>query len=521
MPLQIIFSALIFLVFIAFCALEALVLLIIKVKTGHFIEFLADNFQITNESQLQHDLLMSQKQLRSDFKLQGTELNTALTESIQKNWVPAVRNMSQSLEEAVKHLNDQQQHGMGKLAGHFARQLDQSLGEHLSALAGSIESINTLHEQGTNRTQELLTHLDKTIALQTETDKRVNEVLKSLADARQSIMDSSTQLNHVFSQSATKLTDAFDQSTDKLTDTFDQSTTKLTAAVDQSAAKLTDAFDQSTEMLTGTFDESLALVSTSFADGSASLANALKDGRDALQTTFISGQSSLNQTLLGGQDSLNQLLTDGANQLKQSYVDGAEQLNLVLVRSSEMTSEISNLLLNAQQEAAKLREDQVATESQISGYFDQMHNQINRLQDDLQANLIDIFAKFTDLTSMTLTQSEEKSQQMMATLSEQSTTLMNTLDDQVRELSFLVRDVSGEISGLNKTLDNSVQGFGEQLQLNTQHTFTAFDEGLTNIVAHLSRTIEMISDAVDDLPGAVASVRDLIEAGGTSDGQRD
>ncbi len=448
-PIIFLYSILFVLLLSIFRTIDSLFVHFLKVKISNFTNYLVNNFPISNELQIQQQILISQRQLKIELQAIGPDLNSALTETVQKNWVPAVRNMSQSFDAAIKHLNDEQQHGMGKLAGHFARQLDQSLGEHLTSLTDSIEKVNLLHQASSERITTLLKQLDQTAQIQNEAHVQTRQLVQSIADARQSITDSSTQLEQTFTGSS-----------EKLADIFANSSTGLVLTVNSLSEK-------------------------------------------------ISSQSTDNMT------ALNQILTTGADQLRLAYSEGAEHLNEVLKKSSEMTQEVSTLLINGQAEAARLREEQTEVQGRISDYFEQMRNQINRLQDDLQANLVDIFSKFTDLTSVTLTQSDEQSQQMLSHLTEQSTQLMNTLDDQVRELSFLVRDVASEISGLNKTLDQSVQQFGEQLSETTSKTFDSFDQGLNDIVAHLSNTIELISDSVDDLPAAVISVRDWVDSNRT------
>lgn len=287
-----------------------------------------------------------------------------------------------------------------------------------------------------------------------------------------------------------------------------------------SQKSLVDSVEASQQTLHDTISKSLLTLQSSVAAGEQSMRDTIARSQTELMSTVSANQRDFGEALTTGQKDLQDILREGAEQLRRTYSEGSKDLNQVLIKSGEMTQEISTLLINGQAEAAKLRENQVEVESRIGDYFEQMRNQINRLQDDLQASVIDIFAKFTDLTTMTLTQSDEQSQQMLSSLTEQATQLMNTLDDQVRDLSFLVRDVSSEIAGLNKTLDGSIERFGEQMQDNTQKTFESFDQGLSDIVAHLGKTIQMIGDAVDDLPGAVISVRDWVESGRTDNDRR-
>lgn len=375
---------------------------LLTVQIEQLQDLLSHHFPIYNDIQIQHQLLISQRQLSVQLKLVSPELNAALTDTVQKNWVPAVKNMSQSFEEALKHLHEEQQHGMGKLAAHFARQLDQSLGEHLTAMTASIDKINALHEAGSARAFALLNQLDQSHALQTSAHDQTTRLISDLSAAQRDLTDSGQQLQAIMQK--------------------------------------------------------------------------------------------------------------GSEQLQNTYLESAGHLNDVLRQSGEMTQEISLLLVNGQAEAARVREEQAETENRISGYFDLMRLQINQLQDGLQANLVDIFSKFTDLTSMTLSQTDEHSQQMISNLTEQSTQLMNTLDNQVRELSFLVRDVASEISGLSQNLDSSVTQLNDQLNATTQQVFTSFDIGLKGLVDQLSQTIEEIHDAVDDLPAAVVSLRDWFES---------
>jgi hypothetical protein len=262
-------------------------------------------------------------------------------------------------------------------------------------------------------------------------------------------------------------------------------------------------------------------ISRTYESGTEQLKLALSSGADQLAQIYtaskidfnqaiVSGTEQLTQSLVSSSEQLSQNLAANAERYNQSLLSGSGQLGEALIRTSDLASNLQELLSASQESSNQFRQDQLQVEERIGGYFDRMHQQVIQVQDDLQSNLIDIFAKFTDLTTTSLTQTDEQYQEMMTKLSEDSTQLMNMLDDQVRDLSFLVRDIATEISGLNKSMDGSLQLFGNQMQSSTRLTFESFDKGLTDVVGQLTDTIRLISDAVDDLPAAVVSARDLM-----------
>lgn len=764
-----------------------------------FQDVLRQHFPVITERQLQFQTLAAQKQTASQLKAIAPELTIAISDSIQKQLAPTIRNMSQSFDQAIKHVNDQQQQGMGRLASHFTRQLQQLLGQNLDGLSASVEKLQTLHEASCTHLESLMTVLDRSAGLQSESQAAAQALLTNLAESRQSLAESAAKLDTIhessaahlsqiftdssalISQSLTAATENLDQTyrsgADRMSQTFTDGSSLFGQSLAASAAQLVESLSSSSGQLNQIFSDGGNQLSQILADGGASLGqtyatasdtlqSSYQTGADTLSQTFTDGSTQLSQTFAEGSSQLNQTLTEGSNQLSQSmsassanlaesltgtasqiqqvfadggsqltrimddgagqlgqaytastdqlnqayaaasdnlnlsykssatqldnalaasglafsqtlasHVDqlnqslglsterlvdstghlntssdllnqsltslvqelnrvletstsqlneafttatndlnqkynsgsdeisrtfntgteqlnqaltsgaehltqiyaaskvdlnqaivagteqltqsmltsseqmtqslvassdllsrnlaanserfndsllsGSDQLGFALTRTSELAVSLQTLLAESQESSTRFREDQLQVEQQIGSYFDQMHQQIIRVQDDLQANLVDIFAKFTDLTTTTLVQSDEQYQQMMTKLTEESTQLMNTLDDQVRELSFLVRDVATEISGLNKTLDNSLQQFGDQMQGSTRATFESFDEGLSGIVGQLTDTIRLISDAVDDLPAAVVSARELLTAQSQAGSQSD
>ncbi len=669
-----------------------------------FQDMLTRHFPVFGEIQLQYQILQGQRQTMIQMRSMGPELSANIGDSLQKQLVPAIRmmgqNMSQSFDQATKNLNELQQQGMGKLAAHFANQLEHLLGQNFENLATSIQTMNTLHESSSKRLQELLNSLDRSANLQNQSQEAAQLVLKSLSDSRLAITDSSAKLDQIYASSAENLNQTFSISSERLTQTLSAGTDQLTQTVNTSSEQLartfntsteqlTQTFNTSTEQLTQTFNTSTEQLSQTFNIGTEKLSQTFTTGGDQLLEIFTTGGAVLNQSLTSGSDQLNQsyskgseqissamqlgagqiekafnlnqdklndaltasadyfkqalvsnaenlttslststgmlndstdrlnestgllnqalttiaeklnqvletstvemklafasaadelnlkytsgsdtlsrtfetgteqlnlALSSGADQLAQVYssskvdlnqaivsgtelltqslvtsseqlsqnlvanserynqslLSGTEQLGDALIRTSELASNLQDLLSASQESTNRFRQDQLQVEEQIGGYFDQMHQQIIQVQDDLQSNLVDIFSKFTDLTTTSLTQSDEQYQAMVTRLSEDSTQLMNMLDDQVRDLSFLVRDIASEISGLNKSMDGSLQLFGEQMKSSTQMTFESFDKGLADVVGQLTDTIRLISDAVDDLPAAVVSARDLM-----------
>jgi len=667
-----------------------------------------NHFPVLTTSQLQYSVLLNQQVMSRQMQSMSQEITSTLTESFQKQITPIIHNMSQTFDRSIKHVDEQQQQGIGKLAAHFARQLEQLLGHNLAGLSASISSLNEMHASAATRTQELLVALNQSTSLQKDAQDSAHAILGSLSASHQAVVTSTARLNEVFSNSASQISEVFSEATSQLSGTFSDATSQLSEVLTTGTASLTSSFETSSVSLSSTFadstsrmDEIMAsgadrieqllaasatqlqahaaetiatvqksysggadnlqaafsagsdLLTNRFAEGSNQLQaaftgsteqfastlhtsavevqTALTEGSEQLRSVFTHGyeqmeqafqtsadtltqslqsgsttlqdsytQSStlitdlfnkgssqlqaaftgsteqfastlhtsavevqsalslgseqlrsiftqgyeemesafknsaeyLNQSLTLGSTNLqesytksNALLTDlfknGSSALTQSFAAGQDQLiqtlngatealSQTLLKSSDMVEQLKAIIEASQADAQRIREEQVAVESQIGGYFDQMHVQINRLQDDLQANLVDIFGKYNDLTQMTLTQSDEQYQDLMTRLTESSTTLMNTLDDQVRDLTFLVRDVASEIAGLNKSLDVSVQNFGEQIQLSTQSTFQSFDQGLSDIVAQLTDTVRLIGDAVDDLPGAIISAREVL-----------
>lgn len=333
---------------------------------------------VVNEAKLQYQILIGQQANSNALKTLGTELNTAISESIQKQLLPLICNLNQSIEQAIMNLNEQQVNGIAKMAAHFARQLEQSFGDNMGTLTNSIQSMNTLYESSSLRASNLIAHLDRSTDIQAQTHDMTRQVMASLADARQIVTSSS------------------------------------------------------------------------------------------------------------------------------------EQLREVLVQTADVAHELQGIIKTNQAQAAQLKHEQATIGEQINVYFDQMNKKNTEMQDDLHANLSEIFSRFTDLYQTSQSQAMEQNQQMLTQLSDQSSQLISTMEEQVREMSFQARDINLEIAGLTKSLDSSVQLLGEQLNNNTQAAFKEFDHGLADIVGHLSKTIDMIRDAVDDLPAAVVSVRQLI-----------
>ena len=659
-------------------AIDLLVIHHATVEIERFQDVLVRHFPVFGEIQLQYQILQGQRYTMNQLRNMGPELSASLGDSLQKQLVPAIRtmgqNLSQSFDQMTTHLNEQQQQGMGELAGHFARQLDHLLGQNFTNLATSIQTMNSMHEASSKRLQELIALLDQSANLQGQSQEAAKLVLDSLAESRLAITDSSAKLDQIYATSAETLTQTFNGSAENLARTFNTSTEQLSqtfgngteklgltfstsgeqilqiftnggeilnkslatgsdqltqsygsgaeqlqAALRQGADqidkalnlnhdKLNDAltasadyFKQalvsnaenlitslstSTGMLnvstdrlnesTGLLNQSLTTIteklnqvletstaemmqafataadelnqkyasgsdtlSLTFTSGTEQLKQALSTGSDQLAQIYSSSKIDLSQAIVSGTEQLSQSLAISSEQLSkslltsseqlslnlaansdrynQSLLSGTEQLGDALIRTSELASNLQELLAASQESSNRFRQDQLQVEEQIGGYFDLMHKQIIQVQDDLQTNLVDIFAKFTDLTTTSLTQSDEQYQAMVTKLSEDSTQLMNMLDDQVRDLSFLVRDIASEISGLNKSMDGSLQLFGEQMQNSTRITFESFDKGLADVVGQLTDTIRLISDAVDDLPAAVVTARELLTKNQLSD----
>ncbi len=658
-------------------------------------DMLAHHFIVMSDAQVQYRILADQKLLIDQIQNLGPTLSTAMADATQKQMVPVIRNMSQSFDQAVKHVNEQQQQGIGKLAAHFARQLDQILGEHLTDLSASIAALNEIHATAIGRTQDLLTAIDQSTGLQLDAQQSAQAILAGLFASHQAVIESTTRLNEVFSASSSQLSQVFSASAGQINQVFASSTEQLSQALTtgassmegilatgstqigqllaasaaqvqaaaaasavqvsetyvtgadhlqaaftagsdllnsrfaegssqlqtaftgsteqfastlhtravevqsalsqgseqlraiftQGSEQMESAFKNSTDALTlslqsgsttlqDSYTQSSTLITDLFNSGSSQLQaaftgsteqfastlhtsavevqSALSQGSEQLRAIFTQGYEQMESAFKNSADTLTQSLTSGSTNLQNSYtqsstlitdlfntgsaaltqsfsagqdqliqtLNGAtEALSQTLLKSSDMVEQLKVMIEASQADAQRIREEQLAVESQIGGYFDQMHVQINRLQDDLQANLVDIFGKYNDLTQMTLTQSDEQYQDLMSKLTESSTTLMNSLDDQVRDLTFLVREVTSEIAGLNKSLDVSVQTFGEQIQLSTQSTFQSFDQELSAIVAQLTNTVRLIGDAVDDLPGAIISAREVLTDSSASDAQ--
>lgn len=212
-------------------------------------------------------------------------------------------------------------------------------------------------------------------------------------------------------------------------------------------------------------------------------------------------QLKLNQSMQGIISSLadHESKISSSQEMIHASLGKTEGLFKMLASVLEANKEL-NQALNIQREA--LQQD-------TRDYFEKTSQHSQKITEDLNFQIEQVFTRFTGLTEMAYDKLESALSQPLKELVTHMDEMTRNMDEQVRSVSLYSKDLSLEIAELNQSLRESVKEFSSQLCEGVRETLKIFDEGLGEVTSRFGTMMGDIKDTADELNETVKDIADI------------
>lgn len=223
----------------------------------------------------------------------------------------------------------------------------------------------------------------------------------------------------------------------------------------------------------------------------------------SLLLTRLEQEATARQAIL---DEQNAFLFTMRDQSQKSEADN--QVSRETAVALRLAADQMRVAMEAQTVAAEgLVEREQAFRTEMREYFETMDSQSERMLRDMTLQLDEAFSRFNDLTGLAHERLDSLLRGSLDEIGGGLQTILDKLDDQVRDINLYAKSLADEVAALNGTLNGSVKQMGNQMTGSVENTFTAFDEGLSDICDRFSSVLTQFRETIEALPGVLQQIK--------------
>jgi NTP pyrophosphatase (non-canonical NTP hydrolase) len=141
-------------------------------------------------------------------------------------------------------------------------------------------------------------------------------------------------------------------------------------------------------------------------------------------------------------------------------------------------------------------------------YVEKTGVQVQRMQEDLNFGIENIFSRFNETSGAIFDRMEKNTGDLMERMQDNISSLMENMDEETRNISLYAKELTSDMEILNEKLESSVDEFGTHLKEGILNVFEGFDQGLAEISTRFEKVIMDIRDTVDHISDVMLKIKE-------------